>query len=130
MSRLKQFSGANKLKKAALTSLVKMLHIKDTENLTHQFEIIDGNNTGFIEIDELETAIKLANFDLNSEEIKNIVEELDLIGNHKINYSEFLAATVSVKEILTHDRLEILFKQFDIDNLNLITEQNIKQVFT
>jgi Ca2+-binding EF-hand superfamily protein len=37
-----------------------------------------------------------------------------------------LAATISVQSILTHDRLDALFKQFDIDNKNEITSENIK----
>jgi len=40
-----------------------------------------------------------------------------------------LAATISVHSILTHDRLEALFKQFDIDNTNEITADNIKDAF-
>ena len=42
-----------------------------------------------------------------------------------INYSEFLAATVSVKQILTHEKLEALFIQFDIESRNQITAENI-----
>ena len=42
-----------------------------------------------------------------------------------INYSEFLAATVSIKSILTHEKLEALFSQFDIEQKQEITAQNI-----
>ena len=35
-------------------------------------------------------------------EFDHIIKELDYNGNEKINYSEFLAATLSVKSILTH----------------------------
>ena len=59
-------------------------------------------------------------------EIKSIINELDFSGNQKINYTEFLAATISVQKILTHDRLKALFKQFDIDDSNEITALNIQ----
>ena len=43
------------------------------------------------------------------EEIDRIIKELDYDGNEMINYSEFIAATLSVKKILTHERLDALF---------------------
>lgn len=47
-----------------------------------------------IEIAELEKAIKNANFDMTAAEIKHIVLEINYSGATKINYSEFLAATI------------------------------------
>lgn len=49
------------------------------------------------------------------------------MGTHRINYSEFLAATISVKSILTHEKLEALFNQFDTDKTKEITADNIVQ---
>ena len=54
----------------------------------------------------------------------------NILGNHNINYSEFLAATISVHSILTHERLEAIFKQFDIENKNQITAENIRDAMT
>ena len=67
---------------------------------------------------------------MTAKEIRAIVEELDYDGNHTINYSEFLAATISIHSILTHERLEAIFKQFDVDNTNEITCSNIKDAMT
>jgi Ca2+-binding EF-hand superfamily protein len=44
----------------------------------------------------LETAIKNANFEMTAVELKNIIMELDYAENQRINYSEFLAATITV----------------------------------
>lgn len=41
-----------------------------------------------------------------------------------------MAATVSVHAILTDERLEAIFKQFDIDNKNEITSENIRDAMT
>lgn len=54
------------------------------------------------------------------------MEELDYNGNQVINYTEFLAATISVQKFLTHQKLEAIFRQFDIDGNDKITKQNIK----
>ena len=50
-----------------------------------------------------------------------MVKELDFADNKKINYSEFIAATINASEFLTHDKLEAIFKSFDIDNTGEIT---------
>lgn len=42
---------------------------------------------------------------MKSKDLWKIINELDYVGNKKINYTEFLAATISIKQILTHDRL-------------------------
>ena len=47
-----------------------------------------------------------------------------------INYTEFLAATISVQKFLTHQKLEAIFRQFDIDGNNQITKENIRDAMT
>ena len=47
-----------------------------------------------------------------------------------LNYTEFLAATISVQKFLTHQKLEAIFRQFDIDGNNQITKENIRDAMT
>ena len=44
-----------------------------------------------------------------------------------INYTEFLAASITVKKILTEDKLKAIFKQFDTDGTGKITATNIAE---
>ena len=106
---LQNFRGQSKLKKAALNVLVNMLKPTEIEHLRKIFQKIDTDHSGFIEFKELETALLHAKLKLPAHEIDSIIRELDYDGNNMINYSEFLAATVSVKTILTHEKLEALF---------------------
>ena len=57
------------------------------------------------------------------------MNNVDYQGNGKINYSEFLAATVSVRAVLTQEKLYALFKHFDTDNSDYITPENIAEAF-
>jgi Ca2+-binding EF-hand superfamily protein len=43
-------------------------------------------------------------------ELDKIISEVDYHGNNQINYTEFLAATISVKKILTNEHLMAMFK--------------------
>jgi len=46
-----------------------------------------------------------------------------------IDYSEFLAATVNTKNLITDEKLWYLFHQFDTDNSGKITEVDLKRAF-
>ena len=54
-----------------------------------------------INIVELEEALKDSGNQVTANEIKKIMTNVDYMGNGKISYTEFLAATVSVKSVLT-----------------------------
>ena len=58
-------------------------------------------------------------------EIREMIDQMDYHNNKKINYSEFLAATLDVRSFLTESRLKAVFKQFDTDSSDKITEENI-----
>lgn len=90
--------------------LVKMLDSKDLEGLRENFHRLDVDGTGMISAVELKRAISESNTNINEQEIDNIISEVDYQGNKFINYTEFLAATISVKKFLTDDKLMALFK--------------------
>lgn len=73
--------------------------------------------------------MKNSEFNIPDKDIESIIKEIDYAGNGQINYSEFLAATISAKSFLTEAKLFSLFKQFDIDNSEFITEDNLKEAF-
>ena len=81
--------------------LVKMLDQTLTENLRSAFYDMDKDQTGMITVTELQEALMSHGQNLSQEEILQIVRNIDYAGNGKINYSEFLVATVEVKTVLT-----------------------------
>ena len=62
---------------------------------------------------------------MSDAEIREMIDQMDYHNNKKINYSEFLAATLDVRSFLTESRLKAVFKQFDTDSSDKITEENI-----
>ena len=130
VQNLRNYRGESLLKKAAMNVLVKHLGPTQINKLKAEFEKIDKDFSGFLELSELEQAIQNAQFNMTNEEIASIVQELDFADNKKINYSEFIAATINAAEFLTEDKLEAIFKSFDIDNTGEITSQNLKDAFS
>ena len=102
--------------------LVKMADNKDIEDLREMFIRIDKDTTGYINAGELRDALNEANIKIDDNELQQIISECDYKGNVKsINYSEFLAATISVRKILSEEKLLAIFKTFDVDNSGTIT---------
>lgn len=126
--RLTSYKKTSQLKKIALNLLVRFLNPKDLELQRNSFERIDTHCTGFIDIKEFETAMSHSHLKLPVKEIKQLFMDVDYKHNNKINYSEFLAATVDLKELLTSQRLMALFKYFDVNDSGKIKKDDITMI--
>lgn len=110
VNNLRAYRGVSALKKAAMNILVKMADNKDIEHLREVFMSVDKDGTGFIHAKQLKDALVESNINYQDGEIEKIIDEVDYSGMKKINYTEFLAATISVKKILTDEKLRAIFK--------------------
>ena len=84
--------------------LVKMVSSSDNEivDLRNQFSTLDQDGNGMIKAKELkEICLQKAGQNLSKEEVEEIIKEVDYAGNGKINYSEFLTATVDISKLLS-----------------------------
>ena len=114
----------------ALSVLVRMLDETQISHLSQAFQEIDIDRTGMISFSELQQAFENnTKISLSNQQIKTIMRNVDYQGNGKINYSEFLAATISISSVLTQEKLYALFKHFDTDNSEFITPDNIREAF-
>ena len=77
ISRLKNYKGMSRLKKAAMNVLVKTMDSKEFEHLRKQFYSIDRDKTGFISAEELTRCMKKVNMNIPDEQIKEIISEVD-----------------------------------------------------
>ena len=106
--------------------LVKTASEDDVKDLKVQFQAIDTDGTGMILASELTAILKKQDMNVSDADVLEIINQMDYHGNQKINYSEFLAATMDVRNFLTDSRLKAVFQQFDTDNSGNITAENIK----
>ncbi|KAJ1386501.1 Serine/threonine-protein kinase, active site [Sesbania bispinosa] len=89
LSRLKQFSAMNKLKKMALRVIAERLSEEEIGGLKELFKMIDADNSGTITFDELKEACK--EFGLDDVHIDEMVKEIDQDNDGQIDYGEFAA---------------------------------------
>ena len=63
---------------------------------------------------------------MNEKEVKHIFDEMDFYDNHQINYSEFLAVNLDIKNLIKDDKLfRALYSQFDTDGCGEISRNDI-----
>ena len=58
---------------------------------------------------ELAEIIKKQDLNISKSDIQDMITEVDYHGNGKINYSEFLSATIDVRTFLTKHKLRAIF---------------------
>ena len=96
IDRLKQFRGVSKFKKAAMNLLVKTATEDEVKDLRQQFQAIDLDGTGMIKASELTAVMRSKQLKMSDADIKSLIDEMDYHNNGKINYSEFLSATINL----------------------------------
>ncbi len=123
---IKNFSAPQKFKKLVLRFLVNMISHKELKDLKTAFYAIDSDHSGLINIDELHNAFIEANINISEEEIKNIIssngEEKD-----KLDYTEFIVASLNQKKFIDKDKLIKAFKYFDVDDSGYIDSSDVKK---
>lgn len=85
--------------------LVKMADQNQIEHLKEQFSKLDKDGTGMINASELRQGLKESDINIPEEEIEKIIKEVDYLGNNKINYTEFLVATMDTLQFLDSSML-------------------------
>ncbi|KAK7291500.1 hypothetical protein RIF29_06694 [Crotalaria pallida] len=127
LSRLKQFSAMNKLKKMALRVIAERLSEEEIGGLKELFRMIDTDNSGTITFDELKDGLKRVGSELMESEIKDLMEAADIDNSGTIDYGEFIAATVHLNKLEREENLLSAFSYFDKDGSGYITLDEIQQ---
>ncbi|KAA8522635.1 hypothetical protein F0562_013004 [Nyssa sinensis] len=127
LSRLKQFSAMNKLKKMALRVIAERLSEEEIGGLKELFKMLDTDNSGTITFDELKDGLRRVGSDLMESEIKDLMDAADIDNSGTIDYGEFLAATVHLNKLEREENLVSAFSFFDKDGSGYITIDELQQ---
>ncbi|XP_016183439.1 calcium-dependent protein kinase 1 [Arachis ipaensis] len=127
LSRLKQFSAMNKLKKMALIVIAESLSEEEIAGLKEMFKMIDTDNSGQITFEELKAGLKRFDANLKESEIYDLMQAADIDNSGTIDYGEFIAATLHLNKIEREDHLFAAFTYFDKDGSGYITQDELQQ---
>ncbi|KAI4320171.1 hypothetical protein MLD38_033677 [Melastoma candidum] len=127
LTRLKQFSAMNKLKKMALRVIAEQLSEEEIGGLKELFKMIDTDNSGSITFEELKEGLRKVGSQLMESEIKDLMDAADIDNSGTIDYGEFLAATLHLNKMEREENLVAAFSYFDKDGSGYITTDEIQQ---
>ncbi|KAF8101068.1 hypothetical protein N665_0210s0004 [Sinapis alba] len=127
LSRLKQFSAMNKLKKMALKVIAESLSEEEIAGLREMFQAMDTDNSGAITFDELKAGLRKYGSTLKDTEIHDLMEAADVDNSGTIDYSEFIAATIHLNKLEREEHLVAAFQYFDKDGSGYITIDELQQ---
>ncbi|KAK6933622.1 Protein kinase domain [Dillenia turbinata] len=127
LSRMKQFSAMNKLKKMALRVIAESLSEEEIAGLKEMFKMIDADNSGQITFEELKVGLKRVGANLKESEIYDLMQAADVDNSGTIDYGEFIAATLHLNKIEREDHLFAAFSYFDKDGSGYITADELQQ---
>jgi len=125
VSRLRRFTRTNKLKRAALGVIARYLNRHEIESLKTQFKLIDDDGNGVVTINELAKAMRSVGLNPSMEEVQSILKALDEDKNGKIDYEEFLAASIDRHIYLREELLETAFHYFDVQGTGSISRKDL-----
>ncbi|XP_038696316.1 calcium-dependent protein kinase 11 isoform X2 [Tripterygium wilfordii] len=127
LSRMKQFSAMNKLKKMALRVIAERLSEEEIGGLKELFKMIDTDNSGTINFEELKEGLRKVGSELMEPEIKALMDAADIDNSGTIDYGEFLAATMHLNKMEREENLVAAFSYFDKDSSGYITIDELQQ---
>ncbi|TVU42474.1 hypothetical protein EJB05_08881, partial [Eragrostis curvula] len=127
LSRIKQFSAMNKLKKMALRVIVESLSEEEIAGLKEMFQTMDTDNSGAITYDELKAGLKKYGSTLKDTEIRDLMDAADINNSGTIDYIEFIAATLHLNKLEREEHLVAAFSYFDKDGSGYITVDELQQ---
>ncbi|KAL4560647.1 hypothetical protein LXL04_032800 [Taraxacum kok-saghyz] len=127
ISRLKQFSAMNKIKKIAIRVIAENLSEEEIAGLKEMFKMIDTDGSGQITLEELKKGLEKVGADLQDSEIVHLMEAADIDNSGTIDYGEFVAAMLHINKIHKEDHMYAAFSYFDKDGSGYITPDELHE---
>ncbi|CAN1305031.1 Calcium-dependent protein kinase 4 [Linum perenne] len=127
LTRLKQFSAMNKLKKMALRVIAESLSEEEIAGLKEMFKSMDTDSSGAITFDELKAGLRRYGSTMKDTEIRDLMDAADVDNSGTIDYGEFIAATIHLNKLEREEHLVAAFRYFDKDGSGYITVDELQQ---
>lgn len=88
---------------------------------------MDKNGDGVLTVDEIREGLSGIGNN-NYEEITKVISSIDTDGSGRVDYTEFLAATMERSLYMKDEKLHMAFRMLDANNDGKITKEELKNV--
>jgi len=122
------FKHQSKLKKVGLAVIAQQVEQDSLQALKSVWTMMDDNKDGTLTIAEAMSGMEKINTKIAPADLEVILKSLDTDGSGKIDYTEFIAATMDVQGYNKESILWQAFRVFDKDQDGVITKEELKEV--
>jgi calcium-dependent protein kinase len=113
INKLKNYMAPKRLKKEAIKVMFKYMTAENYDGLLKIFRQLDTEGTGYITAKNLRRGLTNCGLKMAGSEIKAIINRADYLKLGSLNYTEFLMATVNLKEKLSDQLIHDTFCHVD-----------------
>jgi calcium-dependent protein kinase len=126
LKRFKNFAKGSLIKKMGLMFIASRLDENEINNLKNVFSSFDKGKDGQISFEELKKGLMdIKSSKITEEEVRVLFNDLDVDQNGKIDYTEFIAATIDAAKYYKNERLLEAFESFDKDKNGQISKDEL-----
>ena len=126
LDSFKNYRVKSKFQSEAYNIIVKYLDVSQIKDLKEAFMSLDSEKNGYLSAEEVQQGLISAGYTIAANEIREIMMNVNFRKDGRINYSEFLAATLESRALLDDDAIWNAFNALDVDRSGFITESNVK----
>eukprot|EP00271_Cylindrocystis_brebissonii_P019778 TRINITY_DN6209_c0_g1_i1.p1 TRINITY_DN6209_c0_g1~~TRINITY_DN6209_c0_g1_i1.p1 ORF type:complete len:563 (+),score=127.06 TRINITY_DN6209_c0_g1_i1:542-2230(+) len=127
LSRIRDFSQMNQLKKKALLIIAEQLLEDEVKGLQAMFRAIDTDNSGAISLEEFRVGLRKSGTQMTEHEVERLLAAADLNNDGLIDYQEFVAATMHMQKVDHERHLRTAFDTFDTDGSGQLDVEELSQ---
>ncbi|CAD8151338.1 unnamed protein product [Paramecium pentaurelia] len=127
-----QFKGYNNLRVAIYQFItVQTVKKEECEKCLEAFKRLDKNGDGVLSEEEILQGMLMVKINQLSSQnmIKDIMSQMDTNESGKIDFTEFITASVLQEKRLLKDSLRAAFRLFDLDGNGTISRSEIQEIF-
>lgn len=127
LASMRKFLTNNRLKRVALQVIARQVEDESIKKLRTIFMKIDRDHSGTLTSEEMDEAFKL--FEMSEEsraEMKQLMKKLDVDNSGELEWTEFLAATLTPDLYSQEDVCRGAFQMLDVDNDGLLTIKDLE----
>jgi calcium-dependent protein kinase len=128
LQNLKAFRSMHKMKKAALHVIAHQIGDDAIRELRDLFTSLDKDGNGTLTVQEMKDGIEKSGLSNQTIDLKAILEDVDADGSGVIDYTEWIASTLNMKQYFQEDVLWAAFKVFDRDGNGKISKDELANI--
>ena len=127
LMNIRNFNTKNKMQQSIYFFLVNHMASKEERReLINTFKALDTNSDGVLSKDELLEGFKKIDTNLTEADVEALMDRIDHNKSKAIDYTEFVAAAIDRKNLLSEEKMQTCFNMFDKDKSGKISVNELK----